>query len=176
MATLGDIEKLTKEFSESRQQLADRVRSLEDEINAIKRRRLSVIKSTVNTVMERQANLKAALEESRSLFVKPRTMIFHGVKIGFQKAKGKISWTDDAQVIKLINKHFPEQADVLIKITEKPVKDALQQLSAADLKKLGITIEETGDTVVIKSTDSEIDKFVDALLKEDDLGKAQEAA
>lgn len=176
MVTLANIEQLTKAFADGREQLADRVRSLENEINAIKRRRLQGIKNTVNLVLEKQSTLKAALEDSRGLFVKPRTMIFHGVKIGFQKAKGKISWADDDQVIKLIKKHLPDQADVLIKTTEKPVKDALQQLSAADLKKIGVTVEETGDQVVIKSTDSEIDKFVDTLLKEDDPEKEEAAA
>lgn len=168
MTSLGDIEKLTKRFSEGRESLSANVRALEDEINAIKKRHLPGIKKSVAQVMERQQWLKDALEDSRALFVKPRTMIFHGVKIGFQKGKGKISWADDEQVVKLIKKHFPEQADVLIKLTEKPVKDALQNLPASDLKKIGVTIEETGDQVVIKSTDSEIDKFVDALLKDDE--------
>jgi len=175
MASLGDIEALTKDFSTEREKLSERIRTLEDEINALKRKRLPVIKQTVKSVMDRQDALKAALEESRNLFVKPKTMVFHGVKIGFQKQKGKISWKDDDQVVKLIKKHFPDQADVLIKTTEKPVKDALQNLSAADLKRIGVTVEETSDQVVIKSTDSEIDKFVDALLKEDDLNNAEAA-
>jgi hypothetical protein len=172
---LGEIEQLTKEFSEARQQLADRVRGLEDEIQTIKRRRLTGIKNTVNIVIEKQSHLKAAVEESSALFVKPRTMVLHGIKIGFQKEKGKISWTDNDQVIKLIKKHLPEQADVLIKTTEKPVKDALLNLPTADLKKIGCTVSETGDQVVIKSTDSEIDKFVDTLLKEEGLDKSEEA-
>jgi esterase/lipase len=120
---LGQIEQLTKEFSEARQQLADRVRALEDEIQTVKRRRLTGIKNTVNTVMEKQSQLKAAIEESSTLFVKPRTMVLHGIKIGFQKAKGKISWSDEDQVIRLIKKHLPDQTDVLIKITEKPIKE-----------------------------------------------------
>ena len=173
---LGEIEKITKGFSEARQQLADRVRALEDEIQTIKRRKLPGIKSAVNSVMAEQAQLKAAVEESRELFVKPRTIIMHGIKIGFQKAKGKISWSDDSQVIKLIKKHLPEQAEVLIKITEKPIKDALMNVPAADLKKIGVTVDEDGDQVVIKSTDSEIDKFVDTLLKEEGLDKAQDDA
>lgn len=164
---LGDIEKLTKAFAEAREVLADRVRELEEIITTYRRRRLPGIKSAVNTVTEMQSVLKAALEEGRSLFVRPRTMIMHGVKVGFQKGKGTISWGDEDQVIKLIKKHLPEQADILIKTKEKLVKDALQNLPAADLKKIGVTVEETGDQVVIKSTDSEIDKFVDALLKEE---------
>lgn len=168
MPTLGEIELLTKDFSQAREKLSGKIRTLEDEIAALKRRRLPVIKTAVNMVTEKQELLKVALEESRTLFVRPRTMIFHGVKIGFQKGKGRISWTDDAQVVRLIKKHLPDQADVLIRTTEKPVRDALANLPAADLKRIGVTVEETGDQVVIKSTDSEIDRFVDALLKEDD--------
>jgi len=175
MATIRDIERLTKEYSDGRESLAERVRSLEDEMEAQKRQRLPVIKGAAKVVMERLARLRDAIAESRDLFIKPKTMILHGVKVGFQKGKGKISWMDDEQVVKLIKKHFPEQADVLIKTAERPVKDALQQLPAADLKRLGITIEEVGDQVVVKSTDSEIDKFVDALLKEDDLKEAKAA-
>jgi hypothetical protein len=176
MPTLSEIDKLTKTFSEARQMLADRVRGLEDEIQAIKRKRLPTIKTSVNAVMIRQAELKAALDESKALFVKPKTIILHGIKIGFQKAKGKISWADDAQVVRLIKKHLPDQADVLIKITEKPIKDALINLPAADLKKIGVTVEETGDQTVIKSTDGEVDKFVDALLKDETQNHAEEAA
>ena len=175
MATLGEIERLTKDYADWREQLSNAVRALEDEIGAVKRKYMPSIKKKVAAVTERQANLKAVLEDSAGLFVKPRTLILHGVKVGFQKAKGKISWEDDDQVIRLIKKHFPEQADVLIKITEKPVKDPLGQLSAAELKRIGITVSETGDVVVIKSTDSEIDKLVEALLKDDDQAESEAA-
>jgi hypothetical protein len=175
MHTLADIEKLTKEFSEGRDDLATRVRALEEEIQGVKKRYLVGIKKSVARVAEKQHALKAALEDSKGLFQKPKTIILHGIKIGFQKAKGKISWADDSQVVKLIKKHFPESAELLIKTTEKPLKDALQGLAAADLKRIGVTVEETGDIVVIKSTDSEIDKFVDALLKDEDPGKEEAA-
>ncbi len=165
---LTEIEKLTKEYADDRTRLADRIRFLEDEINTLKRRRLPGIKNCVQSVVEKQETLKAALEDSKPLFVKPRTCVFHGVKVGFQKGKGKLHWADDSVVVKLIKKYFPEQVDVLIKTTEKPIKGALENMDAADLKKLGITVNDTDDQVVIKSTDSEIDKFVEALLKEDD--------
>jgi hypothetical protein len=175
MHTLIQIEQITKDYSVERTKLSDRIRYLEDEINTLKRKRLPGIKNAVQTVMEKQEDLKAALEESRTLFVKPKSIVFHGVKVGFQKSKGKLSWNDDAQVIKLIKKHFPDQEDVLIRKTEKPSKDALLNLSAENLKKIGVTISETGDVVLIKSTDSEIDKFVEALLKEDDISKEEAA-
>lgn len=168
MTSLAQIEKLTKDFSSGREDLSTRVRALEEAIQAVKKRHLAGIKKSVAHVAEKQHALKTALEDSRELFVKPKTMILHGIKIGFMKAKGKITWSDDDQVVKLIRKHFPDQADILIKTTEKPVKDTLQGLTAAELKRIGVTVEETGDAVVIKSTDGEIDKFVEALLKDEE--------
>lgn len=168
MASLAEIEKLTKDFSSGREDLSKRVRALEEAIQAVKKRHLAGIKKSVAHAAEKQHDLKAALEDSRDLFVKPKTMILHGVKIGFMKAKGKITWSDDDQVVKLIRRHFPDQADILIKTTEKPIKDTLQGLTAAELKRIGVVVQETGDVAVIKSTDNEIDKFVEALLKDEE--------
>ncbi|HRR42218.1 MAG TPA: host-nuclease inhibitor Gam family protein [Syntrophales bacterium] len=176
MATLGDIERLTKEYAEWRRDLSEAVLVAEHEIAAIKRRHVVAIKRKVEAVAERQAQLKAVIEANPELFKKPRTMIIDGVKIGFMKEKGKISWNDAGQVIKLIKKHFPDQADLLIKTTEKLVKGALQQLPAADLKRIAVTVGADGDAVVIKSTDSEIDKLVEALLKDDTKDDADEEA
>lgn len=176
MATLADIERLTKDYADWRTQLSEAVLVAEHELAALKRQHVVTIKRKVEAVAERQAALKAAIEESPELFRKPRTLIIHGVKVGFMKEKGKISWDDKDQVVRLIKKHFPEQADVLIKTVEKPIKNALQQLSAAELKRIGVTIGETGDVVVIKSTDSEIDKLVSALLEEDAEADADEEA
>jgi hypothetical protein len=175
MATLAEIEKLTKEYAEWRQQLADAVRALEDEVSAVKRTHITAIKRKVVAVTERQAALKAAIGESKDLFKKPRTIIIHGVKIGFQKSKGEMKWIDAAQVVRLIKKHFPDLAETLIKTTEMPVKAALGRISAADLKRIGVMIDDDGDQVVIKSTDSEIDKFVEALLKDDEQDEAEAA-
>ena len=44
-------------------------------------------------------------------------------------------------------------------------KEALAQLSAAELKKIGVTLSEAGDQTVVRPVDSEVDKMVDALLK-----------
>jgi len=165
MATLSEIEAMAKTYSLSRAVLSERVQALEAEIEALKRKRLPGIKRAVEDAAEKQARLQAAVEGSPELFVKPRTMIFHGIKLGFQKSKGRLEWASEEQVVRLIRKHYPEQADTLIKVTEKPVKSALLQMSAQELKKIGVTVKDTGDQVVVKSTDSEIDKLVSALLK-----------
>jgi methylthioribose-1-phosphate isomerase len=93
-------------------------------------------------------------------------VIFHGIKVGFAKGKGIITWDDDEKVATLIQRHLPEQYEVLVKTTRKPLKTPLKELSVADLKKIGCTVEETADYVVISPVDSEVDKLVSAMLKD----------
>ena len=162
--SLETIELLTKEHAAHRGVLAERVQALHDELDQAKRRKLPGIKAAVSSARDSQLRLVAAIEAERAVFEKPRTRVFHGIKVGLQKAKGKLSFASAEKVVELIRKHFPDRADVLIKTTETPVKDALQQLPAADLKKVACTISETGDQVVVKPINSEIDRLVDALL------------
>ena len=91
--------------------------------------------------------------------------MFAGIKVGYAKGKGALSFDDADSVVARIKKHLPEQADVLIRTKEAPVKEALAQLSAAELKKIGVTLSEAGDQTVVRPVDSEVDKMVDALLK-----------
>lgn len=167
MATIKEIEGLTKKYADARGALGDTVAALKFEHEQTTRLYLKRIKGEVGKVREAEAALKAAIEESPALFAKPRTQVFHGVKVGFRKATGKIEFDDPDQVVKLIRKHFPDQFDVLVKTTEKPIKDALENLSAAELKKLGIEVADSGDVVVVKDASGEVDKIVAALLKEE---------
>lgn len=176
MATMLDIEQKTKEYSAAREMVSVIVAEIEAETASIKRRYLARLKKAVQVMAERQAEVKALIEGSPALFEKPRTRVLHGIKVGLQKQKGQITWADEDQVVRLIHKHCPDQVDILIKTTERPVKDALQQLTAAELKKIGVTVTQDGDAVVIKGTDSEIDKFVAALLKDEEEANARQVA
>jgi len=172
MATISEIEKLAKELSDARNLLKEGMAQLEEEMAAVKKRYLPAIRRSVEKAAGWHQRLNIALQEAPELFVKPKTVIFHGIRLGYMKSKGEILWEDTDQVIKLIKKHFPDQTETLIQITEKPLKTALALLSVADLKKIGVTVSDTGDEVVIKSTDSEIDKLINALLKDEEIEKA----
>ena len=164
------IEKAAKTLRAARDLLTERATSLHDEIQSATKRKLPGLRNAVATVAQADADLKAAIEQAPTLFVKPRTVVLHGLKLGYQKGKGQIDWESDEQVAKLIRRHFAEQFDVLCKTTEKPLKAALANLTVAELKKLGITVEETGDVVFVKDATAGVDKLVKALLKgvEDD--------
>lgn len=179
MATLGDIERLTKEFADARDRLGATLRDLNDRIEMLKRQFLPGVKTQVGIAAEKKLDLKNAIESSKTLFESPRTIIMHGVKVGLQKGKGKIEWEKDQtdHIVKFIEKHFSEMADILIQTTKKPIKKALSNLSVAELKKLGIEVDDTGDQVVIKPTSTDIEKWVDKLLREkDEAGSEEEAA
>lgn len=165
MTTINDIERRTKLLADARAALSEIVMQLNAGIEALKRDHMRALKAAVARVAERHEELKALIEEAPDLFVKPRTVVFHGIKVGYQKGAGKIEFDDADRVVALIKKHFPEQAEALILTTERPAKEALEQMSAADLKRLGIVVEGTADRVVIKHTDSTVDKLVKALIK-----------
>jgi len=166
MSLLNLVELKTKDFADARAELANRVRALSDEVEKAKRKHLLGIRNAVDKAAQAHAALYGVIEENPQLFDEPRTQIFFGVKVGYRKGAGALSWEDDDRVVALILKHFSEQADVLAPASRKPVKKALAQLPAADLKKLGIEIGNDGDEVFIKPTDTEIDKLVTALLKD----------
>lgn len=174
--SMESIEHLTEEYACARSRLAVEVQALQDEIEAVKRRRLAAIKAALVAARTARDDLQAEVENSPDLFKRPKSRIFHGVKVGFMKGKGKLVFANEAKVVAAIKRQLPDQAEHLIKVTEKPVRKALEQLDTKQLKRLGISIEETGDEVVIKPVDGDVDKLVSALLTDSELAQLQEEA
>lgn len=166
MSAIDTISKRAEVYATTRTLLAEKVSALNDGIAALRKDHIPAIKRAVARAAEAEAALRALVDANPECFTKPRTQVFSGVKVGFQKGKGAISFDDADAVVARIKKHLPDQADVLIKQKETPVKDALANLSAAELKRIGVTVSEAGDQVVVKPVDSEVDKLVDALLKD----------
>lgn len=165
MTAMSDIEKRAQALADARSKLTEIVTTLNDDIEALKRQHLKGLKDAVAKMAERHDQLKSLIELNPTLFARPRTVVLHGIKLGLTKGKGSLDWEDDAAVCKAIKRLLPDQQDVLINTTEKPSKDALQQLPGATLKRLGVTVEEAGDQVVIKPADQDVDKLVKALIK-----------
>ncbi|WP_321532297.1 host-nuclease inhibitor Gam family protein [uncultured Desulfuromonas sp.] len=166
MSTLATIEHNTKTFADKRQNLNALVQRLQDDLECVKRHHLPAIKAAAEDVAESQAVLHSTIKDSKDAFKSPKTMIISGVRVGYKKEKGKIVFDDEATVIKLIRKNHPELADTLIKESESVLKTPLAQLSAAELKKLGVEVTADTDQVLIKPVDNDIDKLVTALLEE----------
>ena len=174
--TLTDIEYHARAYADARALLSERVQALEAELESAKRRRLAGIKKAVAACADRHDTLAAAIQAAPELFARPRTKVMSGVRLGFAKQKGKLVINDAEKTLQLIRRHFTDQADRLIKTTEKPLKTALETLSVAELKRIGVTVMDDGDKIVIKPTDSEVDKLVNALLEEAEQIESEQAA
>lgn len=165
MATMQEIETKAQAHAKARTDLTNIVTLLNAEIDAVKKKRMEKLKKAVISATETGDALLELVAESAELFKKPKSVILHGVKLGYKKQKGKIDFEDADQVIKLIRKYLPDLEDLLIITEEKPSKDAMNNLDVAQLKKIGATVTCDSDVAFISDTASDIDKIVNALLK-----------
>jgi hypothetical protein len=170
MTALNELETLAKDFSSANYSLTELKKELSSEIEEVRITYYKKIKTSVEKVMSKKSELEHAILANKHLFEKPRTMIISGVRLGFQKSKDKISWDDDRRVVELIEKKMDADiAAALLKTEKKPVRETISKLSECDLRKIGCRIEKGTDRVLIKTLDSEIDKFVSSLMKETEL-------
>lgn len=165
MATMQEIEIKSKAHAAARLALTNHVTLLNSEIEAIKQKRLKKLRELVIVATSTGDDLLALVSDAPKLFVKPKSVTLHGIKLGFKKERGKISFDDGDQVVKLIRKHLPELVDVLIITEEKPSKEAMSNLDVAQIKKIGVTVTSDSDVAFITEPSSDVDKIVNALLK-----------
>lgn len=151
------IEQLTHAYALARAELTRQVEQLQIDIDDLKRRRMRAIKKAQIEASMKKGQLAAAIERNPQLFEGPRTAVYHGVKVGLHKGKGAIGFEDGARVIRLIRKHLPKQARKLIRVEERLLKNALAELNVTDLKRIGCTISDSNDQIVIKHLGAEQD-------------------
>jgi len=166
MADLTEIEKLAKEYAGARASLHLAAGQLDEQMTNLKKKALPKIAARAMFLGAIGKQLEAAIEESPELFKKPRTQVMHNIKVGFQKQSGTIEIKDAKSVIIKIRKLFPRRVKDLIQVKETPIKAALNKLPVADCRKLGITVHDATDVVVITAVKTDTDKLVEAFLKE----------
>lgn len=140
------------------------VSALNRGIEALKTDHMPALRESIGEATAAWDGLLTLVQANPQHFKKPRTVVMHGIKFGFEKGKGGLDIVDPDKTVTLIRKHLPDQADVLIATREVPAKDALAQLPADQLKKLGVNLKGTGDRVVIRPADGDIDKLVKVLV------------
>lgn len=167
MANLGELEIQVQDYAAVSQELTERVTRMKEEIDAVRKRHLESITTLAKKAAQEKAILLDAIDESRELFVKPKSITIHGVTVGLRKKKGKIEMPNESGTIKRIRKQMPDLADVLIKDNPRVIKKALNNLSASDLKKLGVEITADTEEPIVKSALDEVEKLVTALIDEE---------
>jgi hypothetical protein len=165
MTDMNTIERACKQARDCRLVLQIRAEALQDEIAAAQKRKLPGIRSAVEAVAEADAKVLAALQDAPQLFKRPKSVVFHGLQVGYKRGAGAIEIDDAQQVVKLVRKHFPERFDDLVKVKETPIKAAIRNLTGAELQKLGVKVEPAGEVVFLTDAVDGVDKLVKALLK-----------
>ena len=164
LATINDIDRRTKLYAQAREDLAGLVTALNDGILALQRNAMPAIKRAVARASEHHAKLNALLLQRPDLFVRPRTTILHGVKIGYQKSKDSLAY-DAESLLKQIKLRLPLKQAALIRTKEELILEGIKQLTPEEKAKVGIRDVAGKDQILIAPTDSAIDKAVTALLK-----------
>lgn len=164
---MAEIELKTQGYAAARVELAEAVTALHEDLDKVKARYMGMIRKQVEVLRAHEKDLQDAILKAPGLFEKPKSRTFAGIKVGYAKQPGRLECPDDDQLISAIRRLFPDSAKTLIKTTEKPVKSALSNMNAKDLKRLGVSVVDATDVVIVKPQDSDVDKLVAALIEED---------
>ncbi|HSX60233.1 MAG TPA: hypothetical protein VLF18_08550 [Tahibacter sp.] len=173
---MKQIEQLAKALADTRDELKERLQTLRDEQEDLRRRRMKGIENALAKFTAAHDELLQSVEAHPELFEKPKTQTFHAIRVGWVKGRGRLVIADAARTVELIEKRMPDRLDQLVKTTRSPIAAAIQQLSGAELKSIGASVVDGNDSPFVKPVDDEIDKLVKALLRSDDGAARAEAA
>ncbi len=166
-AEMVRIETAALKHSEARDVLRDEIQGYQDEQEQIRRRRHESLRAALRRYRETHQRLETNLDKYPHLFKKPKTRILHGLRVGYMKRKGKTIIKYPEKTITAIKAKFADRADDLINTKETASKTALAQLTGAELKRIGVEVTADTDVVMIKGTDTELDKLIKALTEDD---------
>lgn len=160
------IERVAYAYRQARDVLREEATAANTAIEAAKREHLAPLRAALAQVAALEAELRQAIETSPpTLWQRTRTRVVHGVKLGWQKLRGRVEFPDEAKTITRIRDLLPpDQAELLIRVRQSVHKPAVYDLTAGDLKRLGITVTDDSDQVVIRDLASELDRALEALL------------
>lgn len=162
---MAEIEAAAKLYADLRNQLDRCVATLKEGLRKVQDRHIDDLRATAAEIGAAHDALRALVEAHPELFVKPKSVALHGVRVGFKKEPGRIEFEDAAKVIERITKHVPEQLDTLAPQGPRSLsKTELAKLDAATIKRIGVTVTADEDTPFVKGPNEAIDKWVDSVV------------
>lgn len=161
---IEQIMEMARTFARARGRVVARCGFIQRAINRLKKDNLPALAHLCQGEAQIHGELHDAIDNNRQLFEKPRTIVVDDIRIGLRKQKGKLQWDDDEKLIERIKSQFVAP-EALIRVKETPNTEGLAMLSGQELKKLGVTISEDSDVVVIAAVkDTEIEKVAQQFL------------
>lgn len=166
------IEVATKFYADARNELSAEMDRLRDRLKVVQAEHRLPLIALLDQAANARTGLQDLLQAHPALFEKPKTKQLHGIKIGFRKLPGAVEFADDeATVIDRIREQLRGKAKTLVAIKETVRKDALKDLSAAELASIGVSIVDCGEEVVIKAIDTDLDKLIKGLAADEEFAR-----
>ncbi|MDD9822523.1 MAG: host-nuclease inhibitor Gam family protein [Gammaproteobacteria bacterium] len=165
MTELEHIAGLCKQLADAREALGTVVTDIRQLQRGAVKDRLRELKKCAANVSSLKDQLYAAITAAPHLFEAPKTRAIDGIKVGYRKMPGAIEG-DEAAALARIRKTLPDLADDLIRTKETLNKTALRKLDAKQLARIGLTLTDVDDEVVLQAASSDLDKLVDTLIED----------
>ncbi len=160
------LELACEDLRASRDALATHLGLLEQAIQRVKRDHLPTVRRHVAAAAAAEAAVRHAAESARDRFdpPAPRTRLYHGIKVGFEKGRGRLVIGDATTTCALIRKHHQDDWDRYIAVSEAPIRASLATLDAKSLAAIGVRLEGTEDRLVLRDAIGEVDRLIDSML------------
>jgi len=167
-ADFSALEKGALAVRKHNDELAALANELGERITAAKRELMPKIRRALDKLNVSSAELLAEVMASRHLFQEPKTQVFHGVKLGWPKARGGLEIPDAARTIERAEKLLTaSQFKMVVKTTHELRKKPLGTLDVDTLKKLGVNIRNAGEYALVSISDGEVAEMVRGMLREE---------
>lgn len=164
--TLEEIARLCRRYRDALDEKDALIQEVETAQRRIARQKLRSMVTLADRISAAETALRAAVEIHPELFKRPKTQTLEGIKVGYRKMPGKIEIADEGRSIVLARKKLPDKADLLINVVEALDKNALRNLGVRELAKIGVTLGEDTDAIVVGVPKSPAGKTLDALIAE----------
>ena len=162
---MARIESQVRAYADVREKLAVRLKELNARMEAMTREAMPELKEMARRAAERHAQLEAVVKASPQLFIRPRTAVFHGLKVGFRRQEGRLEYEDADEVVERVRRLLPDPDPYLHTVT-LPDREALAGLPPEELDRLGCRWVEGADVVVIKPVAGDLDRQIQRLFRE----------
>lgn len=193
---LQPIEKLARRYGAARGKLSRAYARFERALQLLQDKHLPKIRAELDATANIKSELEVALLGARELFKEPRTLVLHGIRVGFMDGKPAVKLPRGKQkisaVLAAIREQFTAEQIATLGLIERVAADVPSQ--AALLKLLeqgkspalpGVECTTGGERVFILPADHALDKVISKVLKEGlqkgaaaggDMGEDEEAA
>ncbi len=162
--TLNDINRVLSEYAVAERRLSTLAAGARAAVARVTHQYEDEMRAAMTTMNNCRADARAMVESNPALFAKPKTRVLHGVKIGLRKRRGRLVINNPAKTIAQIEREYHDPAGYLIQVKKVLLKTGLEKLSAKELKRLGVEVQQDTDQAVFYPVADDVDGIVEFLL------------